>query len=515
MAIAEEIEARVEALAEQNEALLRENKILREELAILKKGLFGRKSERLERGQLAMFAEGEEGEPTAQAPSPSEAKPKRAKRKGHGRAPFAPDVPRETIELDLGAEERACPCCGKEMRVIGEEVTERGHMVPAKIIVRRYVRKKYACPDGHAVRTADAPEALIDRGKYEPSVYAHVATAKYCDHLPLHRLSGIFKRHGVHLPKQTMWDMLVKVDELVAQPVLRQMREELLESEILHADETPVMVCHEDGKGSSRGYVWDWRAPGGDDVDKSLVQFTLSRDRFGPKQMLGGWSGTLITDGYAAYGEVSRENGIRRAGCWAHARRRFKEALDLKIVDAAAVLVHIQRLFWLERAMKRRVASAKQMTAELTELRCRIRPNRSRVVIDRIYRAAGDVDSKRTTMPKSKLGKALGYLFNQRDPLRVFLEDPRIEIHNNDSERDLRHVVLGRNNWLAFASPRGGEVASRLYSLVLSCKHAGADPEAYLEDVLRRVSTTPAKEIATLTPWAWAEAQRSANVVTN
>jgi len=82
-------------------------------------------------------------------------------------------------------------------------------------------------------------------------------------------------------------------------------------------------------------------------------------------------------------------------------------------------------------------------------------------------------------VPKSKLGKALGYLFNQRPQLEIFLEDPRIEIHNNDAERDLRHVVVGRNNWLAFASPRGGEVASRLYSLVLSCKHAGVDPEAY------------------------------------
>ncbi len=139
----EEIEARYQALAEQNEALLRENKILREEIAILKKGLFGRKTERLDPGQLAMFAGNEDGEPAPLPTSCAEAKTKKAKPKGHGRAPFAPHVPRETIELDLSAEERACPCCGKQMRVIGEEVTERGHMVPAKIIVRRYVRKKY------------------------------------------------------------------------------------------------------------------------------------------------------------------------------------------------------------------------------------------------------------------------------------------------------------------------------------------------------------------------------------
>ena len=130
----------------------------------------------------------------------------------------------------------------------------------------------------------------------------------------------------------------------------------------------------------------------------------------------------------------------------------------------------------------------------------------SQRVIERIYSVAAAVDAKPATLPKSKLGKALGYLFNQQRPLTVFLTDPRIEIHNNDAERDLRHVVLGRNNWMVFASERGGEVASRLYSLVLSCKHAGADPEAYIEDVLERVSTTPATEIASLTPWAWSKA---------
>lgn len=504
-----ELESKIESLAEQNVSLERENKILREEVALLKYGLFGRKTERLDHGQISLFAGDEADQQMPADAVPADAKAKKEKRKGHGRAPFAPHIPRETIELDLATEDRACPSCGKEMRAIGEDVTERGHMVPAKIVVHRYVRKKYACPDGHAVRTAQAPEALIDRCKYEPSVYAHVATSKYCDHLPLHRLSGIFKRHGVHLPKQTMWDMVVKVDELVAQPVLKQMRKELLESPILHADETPVRVRNEGGKGSTQGFVWDWRAPGGDEPDKTLVKFTLSRSRHGPKKMLGKWGGTLIIDGYTGYDEVSRENGIRRAGCWAHARRGFKQAVDLKIQDAESVLVHIQRLFWLERAMKRRVESHGQKTADLIELRRRVRAERSQVVIDRIFRVALAVDSKPSTMPKSKLGKSLGYLFNQKEPLSVFLEDPRIEVHNNDAERDLRHVVLGRNNWLVFASPRGGEVASRLYSLVLSCKHAGADPEAYLEDVLGRVSTTPATEIASLTPWAWAKARQS------
>ena len=506
MVIAPEVQELLDKLEERTTELERENKILREENEILKRGLFGRKTERLEAGQLAMFLAGE-GERRPQGDEAPSAPKERKKAKGHGRAPFGGSVPRETIELDLDETDRGCPSCGKKMQPIGSDVTERGHMVPAKLVVRRYVKKKYACPDGHAVKTAEAPAALIDRCKYEPSVYAHVAASKYCDHVPLHRMSGIFKRHGVHLPKQTMWDMLVKVDELVAQPVLKQMREELLESEVLHADETPVPVTNEDGTGSRKGYVWDWRAPGGDGVDKSLVQFTLTRERHGPKSMLGKWSGTLVTDGYSGFDEVVRENGITRAGCWAHARRKLKDALDVGSKDAALVLVHVQRLFRIERAVKERVKAREQKTEELLALRRDVRSRLSRRVLECIYATADDVLARRGTLPKSKLGKALRYLFNQRDELAVFLEDRRIEIHNNDAERDLRHVIVGRNNWMVFASPRGGEVASRLYSLVLSCKHAGVDPQEYLEDVLVRVSTTPDREIASLTPWAWERAR--------
>ena len=116
---------------------------------------------------------------------------------------------------------------------------------------------------------------------------------------------------------------------------------------------------------------------------------------------------------------------------------------------------------------------------------------------------------RRSTLPKSKLGKALGYLMSQRKALATFLDDPRVPIHNNDSERDLRHLAIGRKNWLVFGSQRGGEVACRLYSLMLSCKQSGVNPEAYLEDVLMRVASTPSSEVATLTPWAWGAAHSS------
>lgn len=491
-------------LAQHNLALERENKILREELATLRQWRFGRSSERLDPGQLALFG----GEAPADLPIPTRVEvPSHERSKpGHGRSAFGPNLPRVTIECDVPEADRVC-ACGAQMQPIGEDVSERGHIVPARIVVNRYVKKKYACPAGHGVKTGKAPEGLIAGAKYEASVYAHVATAKYCDHQPLHRLEGMFRRQGVELSKQSMWDMLVLLDELVAQPVLRQMRAELLGEPVLLADETPVTMRVEDDGKSRETYAWCWRNLAESGVSKVLMEFRVSRSRDGPLGFLGNWSGTLLADGYSGYSEVVAQNGIVRAGCWSHARRKAKEALDAGTHAAAALLVPMQRLFRIERAIERRAERLGLDVQARHELRARVRAERSKRVVERIHEAAASLSPHRATLPKTKLGKALKYLERQREPLAVFLTDPRIPIHNNDTERDIRHLALGRNNWQVFASPRGGEVACRLYSLVISCRRAGVDPQAYLEDVLQRVSTTPASQIATLTPWGWAAAR--------
>jgi transposase len=320
-------------------------------------------------------------------------------------------------------------------------------------------------------------------------------------------MQGIFKRQGARLSKQTMWDMLVTVDELVAQPILEQMRRELLESEVLQSDESPVRMRLEGGKGSRETTAWVWRSLREESPRKVLVRFELGKSRDGPKRMLGDWRGTLVSDGTNLHDEVARSNGIVRAGCMAHARRYFKKAFDVGTKEAALCLAPMNRLFWIERAVNRRADRLGLDLAARRELRARIRARRSAIVVNKLYRTANTLAQEASTLPRGQLGKALAYLESQREPLEVFLGDPRVPLSNNDCERDLRHVVVGRANWLIFASPRGGEVACRLYSLLLSCKENGVDPQAYIEDALTRVSTTPASRIAELTPWGWAAAR--------
>ncbi len=330
-------------------------------------------------------------------------------------------------------------------------------------------------------------------------MYPHVAVAKYADHLPLNRLEGIFKRNGIPLKKSMMWDMVLRVGEFVAEPILKQMREELLTEPILHADETPVTVRLEDRKGSKKAYIWCYGVGG-----RWVFDFTMTRARAGPSGFLGGWSGALLTDGYSGYDETVRTNDIRRGGCWAHARRKAKEALDTGTRGAVPLLRAIGRLFWIERAIKRR-AEARGLDRD--ELRAEVRPRLGRRALAKIDAVAQTLRSDRATLPRSPLGKALTYIENQWQPLSLFVDVPALEIHNNDAERALRHVVVGRKNWLFFGSERGGRVGAAIFSLIAACKAIDVDPERYLEDVLVRVDTTPASEIHRLTPWAWAAEQ--------
>ncbi len=200
-----------------------------------------------------------------------------------------------------------------------------------------------------------------------------------------------------------------------------------------------------------------------------------------------------------------------RAGCWAHARRKLKDALDTDAKEKAVPLLRlVQRLFWIERAVGLRIKEAKLEPDPGRELWAEVRRRRSRRILGQIDEIVRNLRCRRSTLPKSAFGKALTYIYNQWEPLTRFLDNPALPIHNNDSERALRHVVLGRKNWLFFGSPRGAAVGANLFSLIATCKALKVNAERYIEDVLQKVDTTPASKIARLTPWAWAEEQKAA-----
>ncbi|MEE9393619.1 MAG: IS66 family transposase [Planctomycetota bacterium] len=497
--------------AEKIAALLDENrqqaiaiKQMEAQINLLYAKIYGSKSEALDPGQLYFDSVGESSAVKAEKdPEASTTKKSKSKAKGHGRAVFPDHLERELVELELSECERSCQACGEHMRDIGVDVSERGELIPARVIVKQYRRHRYACPNGHSIVTAPAAPGVIERAKNEASVYAHIATKKYADHMPLSRLEGIFKRQGFRIPKQTMWDMVKRTAELMT-PIYEVMKAEVLASKYIKADETTLKVAINNRKNLQTGFLWAYRGK-----DKVVYDFTLTRVAAGPTAFLAKFSGLLQADGYSGYNEICAKNGITRAGCWAHARRKFVEALPSFKVPASLALIQINRLFRIEALLRERRAQDQLADEAFFELRKEIRLRFSRRVLARLLKTVGDMERRGLATDGNLLGKAVTYIANQKKLLEAFLLEPVFEIDNNEVERDMKHIAVGRKNWNFAGSEAGAAAGATIFSIVASCKAMEIDPEAYLADVLPRLETTPVSELGVLTPWGWANAEKS------
>jgi len=491
----------VDTLAGEVGSKQREIERLQERLQLLLQRLYGRRSEKLDPDQLLLFLE-QGAAPTeaipphaTEAPDDEETPPSRGKRRRERRAVKLKDLPRQRIEHDVALELRVCGDCGNEKHKIGEEVSEEIDYVPASVIVNEHVRPKYACRDcGDGVVIADLPPRLIEGGLPGPGLVAQIVTAKYSDHLPLHRQEAIFRRAGLELSRQTMCDWIRVASELLL-PIVQAMRRQLLRRPVVLSDDTSVRVqTNAASKGCHKAFLWVWLSP---EEDLVVYDFHLTRGQSVVEEFLENFEGeVLLVDGYAGYNPC-KERGVKRAGCLAHARRYVKDAMASHPREASELLALIQMLYLTERR-------AKELGLD-EDARLRLRQEESRPILDELRQAVERM--KPEVLPKSAFGEALEYLTNQWEHLVLFAEDGRIPIDNNASERAMRPVAVGRKNWLFAGSAQGGRRAAILYSLIETCKRMDIDPFAYLRDVLARVTTHPARRVDELTPAAWKSAR--------
>jgi transposase len=401
------------------------------------------------------------------------------------------------VEHDLEPDERCCPTCKAAMARIGQTVTEEVDYVPASVVVREHVRPKYACRRcQEGVVTAELPPRPIEKGRPGPGLLAQILVSKYADHLPLHRQEAIFERHGLRLSRSTMCDWVGECAQAFF-PIVQCLREGVLASYLVHADETPVLMqVNYQGGGKQRCYLWGYVGDQGDVV----YDFRTSRSRDGPLDFLEGYEGKLLVDDYAGYNAVCAWEGVERVACWAHARRGFFEALASATSEASLVLARIQRLYGVEKEGRELGLDAERLRA--------LRQEKSVPILASIRE---DLDRlSKTTLPKSPLGKAVAYALGLWEELTRYVEDGRIPIDNNSVERAMRVVALGRKNWLFCGSESGGQRAAVIYSLIETARRQGIEPFEYLRDVLERLPTHPADRIAELTPRAWKLARQQA-----
>jgi transposase len=480
--------------------LLQRVAALEAQLAWFQKQLFGGgKGEKLDVTQRQLALEGVEEAQAAVAEKTQQIAYERSKSPAPRRTPaeaFAHVPVTETVEIVPEAV-RKDPGCYER---IGEERTFELDLVPGRLVKREIVRPKYRhrLDRSRAPLLAPAPARVVPGGYASAGLIASIVIGKYVDHLPLFRQEKMSARWGAAISRRTMCDW-VEAAAMWLEPVYRHIHRGLVDGDYLQADETPIRCNdpdHDRGK-TLQCYLWVISRPGGDVV----FSFRESRAHGELTSLLGGFRGVLQSDQYGAYASHERRTeGIARVGCWAHARRKFHEALEERPKAANVVLRLIAKLYRYEREWDEAKVGAARAALRQESFR---RPLHWLKVI-----ATG---LKRQALPQSELGKACAYLLNHWDVLVAHQQHSITRLDNNLVENAIRPTVLGRKNWLFIGHPQAGQRSAIIYSLVVSCQRHGKDPLEYLRDVLRRLpSMTNQDDLTPLTPAAWQRQQSPA-----
>ena len=394
---------------------------------------------------------------------------------------------------DLTEAEKLCPCCGQPRVCIGEQAAEQLDLGPARFFVLRTVKKTYACrrcdpaavPAEQRLQTAGWRRVgPIPKGLCGPGLLAHVITAKFADHTPLHRLATQLARSGVAVARTTLGDWLRQAADLL-EPLYLLMHRRLLLSRVIHGDDTSVKLRVEGSERTAKAHLWV--GIGDADFPYVVFDFTAGYTAAGPERFFSDYRGYLQADALAQYEGLYGDGRVQHVCCWAHARRKFVAASESKDERAEVALGLIRRLYAVERELSPLLAPADDPAA--TEQRRR-REEQRREVRRRqaepiLAEFKGWLDEHRTNaLPKSPLGQAIGYALNHWEALGRYLEQGYLAIDNNLSERTLRAVALGRNNWGVIGSETGGRTAAVLYTMIGTCKHLAIDPFAYLQEAL-------------------------------
>jgi transposase len=455
--------------------------------------MYGPRSETLSDLQLQLLEE-EPGVSRQEIEAEAQREPvTQRERKSHpGRQRLSENLPR--VEEVIACAERNCKACGAETAVIGYDESEQLDVEPARYFVRVTKREKRACRccDQGTVTMPELDPRIVEKGLASDRVVIQTVVAKYCDHLPLYRQAVMLEREaGLDLGRATLDGWVMRVGELLL-PVTQAMRRDLLSASYLQADETTVPVQMHDQRGADhQAYLWQYGKPGGETV----FDFCLGRGREGPRKFLGQWEGILQTDGYQAYDGIGGPKLVQ-VGCWAHARRKFVDAVKVNPQDAAAVamVTRMDALFLVDR-------HARQQQVSLEE-RLALRREHADSWAEEIRREC--VALSKTALPKSAMGQAVAYTLNQWTKLRRCFDYAEVELSNNLAENSMRPVALGRKNWLHVGSAQAGPKVAAIVSVVESCRRLGAPVKDYLMDVLPGMNRRKLTEVPHLTPARWA-----------
>jgi len=488
---------------------------LRLRIAKLKKQAFGKSSEKVEREieqlELALedllIAVAESVTPPTDEDAaddvPASTRDDTDAHKPRRRPRVSDTTPRERRELDPGT---CCPDCGGDLRLVGEDVSDMLDLVAAQLKVLQIARLKKSCRRCEKMVQEPAPSRPIPGSMASAALLAYVLVSKYDDHLPLYRQAEIFARMGADIPDSTLVDWCGRAMKAL-QPLIERIEADIMASDVLHADDTPIRVLDKSlrdrglGKGVRKGRIWayvrDQRPWAGASPPGAVYTFAPDWKEEHVQRHLANTCGILQADGYKGYAklyEPERDGTprLREAACWAHLRRDFyDEWSKTKSAIAREALDRIGALYDIEREISGRSA----------DIRLAARQKLSAPKVEAFFAWA---ERQLALIPgKGDLAKAFRYGLSRRAAFSLFLEDGRVAIDNNTAERALRPIGIGRKNWLFAGADTGAETLARAMTVIETAKLNGLDPQAYLTDILNRIHDHKINRLDELLPWNW------------
>ncbi len=468
------------------------------ELAHLKRMRYGVKSETLAPELRDLFQETLAADVAAaeaelarrQAEADASPTPPRSPRERAGRQPLPEHLPR--IEHRHEPESCTCGQCGRDLVLIGEDVSEQLDVDPARFFVRRHIRPQYACRACETVTAAPIPTAVIDGGLAAVGLLAWIIVGKYLDHLPLYRLEGIAARAGVTLARSTLADWVGRLGVSLG-PLAERLADLLRQRAVMHADETPVRQLDPGSGKTHRAYLWAYRS-NVFDTGPPIVVFDYQTSRSGAhaRRFLEAWRGSLMVDDFSGYKSLFAD-GVTELACMAHVRRKF---FDLNEAQANPIaqeaLVRIAALYEIER--RGRDLSVGERAA--------LRQREAQPLLESLH--AWLMATRLTVAHGGGTAKALDYSLKRWPALVRYAADGALPIDNNPVENAIRPVCVGKKNWLFVGSERAGKRAAAIQGLLATAALNGLDPAAWLRDTLEKLPTCLNSDIDSLLPFAHA-----------
>ena len=469
------------------------------ELDKFRKYLFGSKSEKLSNlkevslAQMQLFDLGvdqQQQEKLSQqaAEAPVEKKTPKKRAKGTGRMTLPQDLRREEIIIEPEEDTTG-------LVHIGDDITEVLDVVPAELYVKRYIRRKYAKPNGKGILTGSLPERVIEKGIPSDRLVAEMILDKYVYGLPLHRQINKYRQLGVNIPASTASDWILKGWKHLS-PLWELLKLLVVNQQYVQADETPIKVQEKQRKpGKQRaihqGYMWVYHAPADNLV---LFDYQKGRDSSGPKNMLQNFKGILQTDGYKVYESLyANHPDIALVYCMAHARRKFVDAVKYDEQKANTVLNMMAQLYQLEQDYRDEALTWQQRTER--------RQQQAKPILDQLQEwMLKHVDQ---VLPKSPLGQAINYTLPRWSGLSAYIQHGQIEIDNNLIENTIRPLAIGRKNYLFSGSHDAAEMTAAMYSFMATCKKNDINEQDWITDVMKRCQNINHKDLYQLLPNNW------------